>query len=168
MTYSFLEEALGGIRSGTFFRIGYITELPVKAAYAKEGWKILKRTESTVRTGVNYGSIKSVIEEREGRSEAPRARRNNIVPVQKGRVYKNNDTEQMYLRIFPTKKGTNKQVSYILVTPAHSEYHFKDLDEEMREMVRDSYFNEKSRPIATIKIDNIYKVGSYQLTPYIL
>ena len=154
MTYSFLEEALGGIRSGTFFRIGYITELPVKAAYAKEGWKILKQTESTVRTGVNYGKIKSVVEERD------------IVPIQKGRIYQNTDTEQMYLRVFPTKKGTNKKVSYILVTPGHSEYHFNDLDEEMREMVRDSYFNEKSRPIATIKIDNIYKVGDYQLTPY--
>lgn len=72
----------------------------------------------------------------------------------------------MYLRVFPTKKGTNKKVSYILVTPGHSEYSFNDLDEEMREMVRDSYFKEKSRPIATIKIDNIYKVGDYQLTPY--
>lgn len=166
MTYSFLEEALGGIRSGTFFRIGYITELPVKAAYAKEGWKILKKTESTVRTGVNYGKIKSVVEEREGRSEVTHTLKNHIVPVQRGRIYQNTDTEQMYLRVFPTKKGTNKKVSYILVTPGHSEYHFNDLDEEMRDMVRDSYFNEKSRPIATIKIDNIYKVGDYQLTPY--
>lgn len=166
MTYSFLEEALGGIRSGTFFRIGYITELPVKAAYSKEGWKILKKTESTVRTGVNYGKIKSVVEERKGRSEVTPTRKNHIVPIQKGRIYQNTDTEQMYLRVFPTKKGTNKKVSYILVTPGHSEYHFNDLDEEMREMVRDSYFNEKSRPIATIKIDNIYKVGDYQLTPY--
>lgn len=109
MTYSFLEEALGGIRSGTFFRIGYITELPVKAAYAKEGWKILKKTESTVRTGVNYGKIKSVVEEREGRSEVTHTRKNHIVPVQRGRIYQNTDTEQMYLRVFPTKKYTNDE-----------------------------------------------------------
>lgn len=168
MTYSFLEEALGGIRSGTFFRIGYITELPMKAAYAKEGWKILKRTESTVRTGINYGNIKSVVEEREGRSEVTRTHKNHIVPVQRGRIYQNTDTEQMYLRVFPTKKGANKKVSYILITPAHSEHYVKNLDDVMRKMVRDSYFNEKYRPIATIKIDNIYRVGDYPLTPYTL
>lgn len=166
MTYSFLEEALEGIRSGTFFRIGYVTELPVKATYAKEGWKILKKTESTVRTGVNYGKIKSVVEEREGRSEVTRTRKNHIVPIQRGRIYQNTDTEQMYLRVFPTKKGTNKKVSYILVTPGHSEYDFNELDKFMREMLQDSYFNKRSRPIETIKIDNIYKVGKYQLTPH--
>lgn len=167
MTYSFLEEALEGIHSGSFFRIGYITELPLKAAYAKEGWRILKVTESTVRTGINYRNIQSVIEDRESRSEVVRSRKNNIIPVQPRRIYKNVETDQMYLRVFPTVKGTNKDVSYILVTPSHSRYDFRELDEEMREMVRDSYFNQKARPIATLKIDSIYKVGNHELNPYI-
>lgn len=166
MTYSFLEEALEGIHSGSFFRIGYITEMPLKASYAKEGWRILKLTESTVRTGINYRKIQSVIEDREARSEVVRSRKNNIIPVQLHRIYKNVETNQMYLRVFPTVRGTNKDVSYILVTPGHSKYDFKDLDSEMREMIRDSYFNQKSRPIATLKIDNIYKVGKCELNPY--
>lgn len=167
MTYSFLEEALESVHSGSFFRIGYITELPLKAAYAKEGWRILKKTESTVRTGINYRKIQSVIEDREARSEVVRSRKNNIIPVLPHRIYKNVETDQMYLRVFPTVKGTNKKVSYILVTPGRSQYTFKDLDEEMREMVRDSYFTQKSRPIATLKIDNIYKVGENSINPYV-
>ena len=167
MTYSFLEEALEGVHSGSFFRIGYITELPLKAAYSKEGWRILKLTESTVRTGINYRRIQSVIEDRESRSEVVRSRKNNVIPVQPNRIYKNVETNQMYLRVFPTKKGTNKNVTYTLVTPARSQYTFNDLDEDMREMVRDSYFTQKSRPIATLKIDNIYKVKEYEINPYV-
>lgn len=167
MTYSFLEEALKDIHSGSFFRIGYITELPLKAAYAKEGWRIVKMTESTVRTGINYRKIQSVIKDQESRSEVIRSRKNNVVPVQPRRIYKNVVTDQMYLRVFPTQKGTNKNASYILVTPDRSPYTFKDMDEEMREMVRDSYFTQKSRPIETLKIDNIYKVGEHELDPYI-
>ena len=45
------------IPNGQMIRIMYQTELPIKAAYKKQCIKVLKVTETTVRTGVDYDNM---------------------------------------------------------------------------------------------------------------
>ena len=54
--------------NGRFFRMKYLTKLPVKAEYSKQGVVILKIVETTARTGVAYNKIKSVIEKMIGKT----------------------------------------------------------------------------------------------------
>ena len=48
------------IKNGTMARLKYKTELPLKAEFAKLGYKMYKIVETTVRFGVNYANISSV------------------------------------------------------------------------------------------------------------
>ena len=159
MTYEMIIEALNNIHPGSFVRIGYRTELPLKSSFSKQGCKIVRVSESTVRTGINYNNIGSVIEERMGRLEAPRARRKVITSVIKNKIYKNLDTDQMYLRVYPTRKGTNKKNTYLVTNADGSRYFSHTVDSNMKEMIRDSYFTDKFRPVSMIKIDNVYRIG---------
>lgn len=162
MTYEMILEALDNIHPGSFVRIGYNTEIPLKSSYAKQGYKLTRISESTVRTGIRYSNIKSVIQEREGRMEPARSYRKTIVPVIQNKIYKNKDTDQLYLRVYPTSKGTNKVSTYVLVSPNGASYISSTIDSPMREMVRDSYFDNKFRPISMIKLDNVHRIGEYK------
>ena len=161
MTYEMVIQALENIHPGSFFRISYKTELPLKATFSKQGYKIYRLCQSTVRTGINYGNIRFVIEERSQRPESSSSHKSNIVPVIKNKVYRNSETDQMYLRIYPTKKGTNK-VSYYAIHNPDGEVLFTDsLDSEFGYMVRESYFKGRFSPISMIKLENISQVGSF-------
>lgn len=160
MTYEMVIQALENIHPGSFFRISYKTELPLKAAFSKQGYKIYRLCQSTVRTGINYGNIRFVIEERSQRPESSSSHKSNIVPVIKNKVYKNSETDQLYLRIYPTKKGTNKISQYVVVNPDGMMTMVSQLDPENKGMVRDSYFTGKYSPISMIKLENLYRVGS--------
>ena len=50
------------LRNGTMARINYVTELPMKAEFAKLGYKILKVTETTARFGIKYSNLSAVKE----------------------------------------------------------------------------------------------------------
>lgn len=159
MTYEKIIEALKNIHPGSFVRIGYNTELPLKSSFSKQGCKIIRISESTVRTGINYRNIQSVIEEKAGQLEAPRSYRKVITSVIKNKIYKNLDTDQMYLRVYPTRKGTNKVSTYFVTTSNGNKYFSDSINDEMKEMIRDSYFDNKFRPISMIKIENVYRIG---------
>lgn len=162
MTYEMIVEALNTIHPGSFVRIGYHTELPLKAVFSKEGYRIIRTSESTVRTGVNYSNIQSVQEERANRSDPARPRASSIVPVIKNKVYRNENTDQMYLRVYPTIKGTNKVSNYLVICPDGSVKLLQSLDPDTKSMVRDSYFNGAHfTPVHMIKLDNIFRIGSF-------
>ena len=65
----------------------------------------------------------------------------------------------MYLRVYPTRKGTNKYNMYVVTTP-EGKYMSDSINSEMKEMIRESCLVEKFRPISMIKIENIYKIGN--------
>lgn len=163
MTYEMISRALETIHPGAFFRISYKTELPLKSSFAKEGYKIIRLCQSTVRTGINYRNIRFVIEERSQNSRATRAHKSSIVPVIRNKVYRNSETDQMYLRVYPTKKGTNKSVQYVVVNPDGMMCGMTQLDSKTKEMVRDSYFSERFSPVSMIKFENICRVGNFGL-----
>lgn len=160
MTYEMIIQALENIHPGSFFRISYKTELPLKSAFSKQGYKIYRLCQSTVRTGINYGNIRFVIEERSRNSYSSIPHKSNIVPVVKNRVYKNSETNQMYLRVYPTKKGTNKVSQYVIVNPDGMMSGMTNLDEKSKAMIRDSYFNSRYSPVSMIKLENLYRVGN--------
>lgn len=162
MTYDMITEALNSIHPGSFVRIGYHTELPLKSVFVKEGYKIIRTSETTVRTGVNYRNIQYVKNERVNRSEPPRSHKTHIVPVIKNKIYKNENTEQMYLRVFPTIKGTNKVSNYLVICPDGSVKLLRSLDPDTKSMIRDSYFSgARFTPVHMIKLDNIFRIGSF-------
>lgn len=160
MKYEMIIQALENIHPGSFFRVGYKTEVPLKSSFSKKGYKITRISESTVRTGVSYKNIHSVIEDRQSRPEPVKHSVTHITPVLINKVYMNQETDQMYLRVYPTKKGTNKCSIYAVTTP--DGFYFTDVvDDTMKEMIRESSLVEKFRPISMIKIENIYRIGSY-------
>ena len=53
-------EAIAAIPNGRFFKIGYITELPLKAESKRADYKIYKYTSRITRTGVAYNKLKDV------------------------------------------------------------------------------------------------------------
>lgn len=161
MTYEKVLEALNNIHPGSFVRIGYYTELPLKSSFSKQGYKILRASNSTVRTGINYYNIQSVIEEKSKKEQQPVARKKTLTSVIKNKIYKNIETEQLYLRVYPTSKGTNKVNTYFLISPDTSIQMVTEISPEMKNMVRDSYFTEKFRPISMIKLENLYRIGNY-------
>lgn len=162
MTYEMIVEALNTIHPGSFVRVGYHTELPLKAVFSKEGYRIIRTSESTVRTGVNYNNIQSVQEERANRSEPARSRTSRMVPVIKNKVYRNENTDQMYLRVYPTIKGTNKVSNYLVICPDGSVKFLQSLDPDTKSMIRDSYFSGAHfTPVHMIKLDNIFRIGSF-------
>ena len=55
-------DAISSIKPGTFVRVQYKTELPVKAAFKKAGYTITKYVSTTSRFGINYHNIQKVKE----------------------------------------------------------------------------------------------------------
>jgi hypothetical protein len=63
MTFLKQEEiikAAASVQGGRMVRIGYRTEVPLRAEFKKSGMKAYKISETTVRLGVNYEKIHSV------------------------------------------------------------------------------------------------------------
>ena len=58
------------LKPGSFVRIGYKTEPPMKAEYRNQGYKVIKTTTMTTRFGIDYHNIHSVkIREQENKNE---------------------------------------------------------------------------------------------------
>lgn len=139
---------------GRMMRISYTTELPVKAKYKKQGIRIVKEVETTVRTGVAYKNISKVIERRNSPDYVPpKPRENNSEWVIPNVLLKNNNTGKTYLYVAPMRKGNNLKALYKINT------HENPLD-VMKEYVIPSYFAEKDMPdVITICVDNIKKIN---------
>ena len=60
--YEDIYDAITSLPSGRFFKICYRTEMPLKAKYKNQGYKVYKYTYRVTRTGVSYNSLKEVKE----------------------------------------------------------------------------------------------------------
>ena len=150
---------VAGIRGGTMVRISYKTELPIKAAAKKEGIRIVKFVESTVRIGVNYDNIKSVIE-RKRNNPVSEHKESNYTWIIKNRICANEKTGSKYMRIATVPKNSNTRVNYFIETP--NECIFSEiLTDSEKELVQNSYWAPKpSSEVRNIKIENIIWIGS--------
>lgn len=158
-----IEEAMK-VRPGTLTRVGYTSELPVKAEYKKKGYRMFKIVETSVRLGVNYHNIASVIARKaeEGLKEAVQ-RTNNYEWVIKNKVSHNTATGKDYLYVANFNNGHNTKTRYFIEGTFVGTIDMGDeIDEHFAHLLIPSYWNRKSNggEVRTISFDNIYKIRS--------
>lgn len=140
--------------NGRFFRMKYLTKLPVKAEYSKQGVVILKIVETTARTGVAYNKIKSVIEKMTGKTkEEKESNWEWIIP---NKIKYNTNTKKSYFVIAPIKKGSNTDKIYILSERNNVRVVAED---EIKNYVNDSYWVDKEKPaVQNITLENVLTI----------
>lgn len=152
------------IRGGTIARVTYKTELPIKAEFKKQGYKIIKIVESSVRFGVNYHNISSVIQRKAQRSEESMiSRTNNYEWVVRNRIKHNTKTNKDYLVVASLPVGDNTKVKYILEGSVMGTLDMgSEIDSCYKNIVLDSYFtrSNEGREIRTISFENIIAINN--------
>lgn len=153
-------------KKGTIVRIAYSTELPVKAEFKKLGYMVYKLVETSVRIGVNYGNIASVIARKAQQEiDGHEARKvtNNYVPVVENLVYDNSNTEQTYLQVANLPNNSNTRSRYMIVDADGNHKYVDNLSDNDKALVRDSYFKPSSSyvgEIRRIKFENLLFLGN--------
>jgi len=156
MTKDNVMKCLNNIKPGTFTRITFVTELPLKAEFKNRGFRVTKTTSITTRFGIHYGNIKGV----EINNTTKDKKVNNFYWVDnfKKNLCYNTNTKKYYICTYPTKKGTNINTKYSIKYPDGS---FKgNLTSIDKNMVINSYWNKSSTKMMRINIDNVLKIGS--------
>lgn len=149
------------LRNGTMARINYVTELPMKAEFAKLGYKILKVTETTARFGVKYSNL-SAVKEKQSNSDKPE-KQNNYEWIVENKIAHNTNTNKDYIRFAPLKKyGSNKHVNLIFVdtTGRYFSFDSKEIPQDFKNMVQNSYWNKnhETPDIQTVLLENVILV----------
>lgn len=141
---------------GQFFKMSYISDLPMTAAAKREGLIALKSTTGTFRWGINYSHIKSVKEKDEAiktlgvapKHELPWGQWNPQYPQL---VINHKDKQYMRLYMTPNKSKSNYYLNGRPITK-----------EELIELgvVQKSYWNkgDTKQECMTINIANIQEI----------
>ena len=157
-------EATNSVRNGTIARVTYRTEVPLKAEFKKQGYRLIKITETTARFGVNYGKIASVIARNAERTlEEAVQRTNNYEWVIKNKVQYNTNTDKEYLVLANFNKGHNTKSKYILEGTFVGTIDMGNtIDSHYTHLVRDSYFNKSDSygEIKKIGFDNLIRINN--------
>lgn len=168
MTFDEVVNIVSTIKNGTMARLKYKTELPLKAEFAKLGYKMYKIVETTVRFGVNYANISSVIEKKnlssnEDKDKVRIKRHSNTDWVIKNKILHNNNTNKDYLVFAPMKKGANNKYNFVLVDSTNHQFSFNYwiLPEDFKQMVQQNYWTSHRdfHDIKNISMENVIWVG---------
>lgn len=154
--------ATKAIRGGSIARITYKTEVPIKSEFKKQGYKIIKIVETSVRFGVNYHNIASVIERKSNLEYVPTLRKNNYTWVVKNRIKHNDQTNKDYLVVATLPVGHNTKVKYLIEGTFVGTIDMGDsIDSHYQHIVLDSYFKKSSemREIKNISFENIITIN---------
>lgn len=154
MTFETLKTIISNIKAGTFFRVKYETELPVKAEFKNAGVVITKETVTTSRTGVSYDAVRKVFTE-DVADANPTPRVNNWSWVLPNRIKYNSNTDKNYLVLAPIND-----------MPTETRY-FKNGKEVSKDsivdLVRGSYWTSHSTDevpvIITVNADNVVGIN---------
>lgn len=145
---------LSKIQNGAFFKIRWMTELPLTAAAKREGITALKLTSATMRKGIKYSNQKSVQlkVEKEGKSLTSELPWGKWHPDYKGLVIQHKDKDYIRLYSSPNKS----KAEYILNGEIVSYEKLKESG-----YIQNSYFNKTSEsPDAmTLKAESILGIG---------
>ena len=142
-------EAIAAIPNGRFFKIGYITELPLKAEFKRADYKIYKYTSRITRTGVAYNKLKDV---KENNKEWSRPAKSSWKI--KNKIKTNISTGKDYIIIAPMNSGEHKYVHY-KITKGNWWVARNRLEDEFKDMVISSYFTKSNGSVRNIDLDNI-------------
>lgn len=160
MKLDIITEAVNKVKNGTCVRIGYTSQVPVKAKF-KDSISIKKMVATTVRLGVGYGNIKTV-KERQAANAAKSARMNNYSWVVKNKIKYNSSKDSFYLSVVTFPKGDHTKSVYEVCKDGNYSYFYSkdELKKYVGDYINDSYFNKKSKTETySINIDNVYRVG---------
>lgn len=155
------------VKPGTITRICYKIELPVKAEFKHQGYKMFKVVETSARLGVNYHKIASVIARKaeEGMKEAIK-RTNNYEWVLKNKVRHNTSTGKDYLYVASFNKGHHTKCYYVIISPEGPDMGWYTPNEFINTSYKNylipSYWNKHSGPASEVKnisFENIYRIG---------
>lgn len=156
-------KAVEKVKPGTFVRVCYKTELPVKAEWKKKGFKMIKIVETSVRFGVNYGNIASVKARKALEEDSNKPKRtNNYEWVLKNKIRHNTNTGKDYLYVALFNKGDNTKYKYILEHPFLGDIDMGDEIERIyNHILIDSYFKKRfEKPeVKNISFENIIRIN---------
>lgn len=155
-----LENILNTIKNGTFVRIGYTTEVPLRAKFKNSNITIKKIVITTGRLGVNYKNISKVTTNTQT-SNINRV--NNYIWVLKNKLKFNTNTNKYYLPVATIPTGSNTQVQYVIFENENKTcVNSKEQLKKYSEYIIPSYFTKNTNtPIFSVNIDNIWKVGNH-------
>ena len=154
------------VKPGTITRLLYKTECPIKSAYKKKGYRMVKLVETSARLGVNYHKIASVIARKaEMKAAEVIQRTNNYEWILRNKVRHNTATGKDYLYAASFNRGHHTNNFYILMKPEGDIEYLSSIEVEQVSQYRDllvpSYFNRQGpAEIRNISFENIYRIGS--------
>lgn len=152
--------AVKGIRHGTMCRISYKSEPTLKAECRKKGIKIVKYTEATVRLGVKYDNIGSVIERKTAEGYVPTNREYDGYWLVDNILYHNNKTGTDTLRVTNVPEHANKHSYFVITDENGVEQTVDTLSDEQREYITNSYFGNRGfSEVQSIKVDNVLRLA---------
>lgn len=161
---SLLLEKIKSIKNGRLFRLKYQVTVPIKAEFAHRGFEVIKTVETTTRTGVKYGNIKTVIKkallEKKSKGDS------NFSWIIPNKVRYNSHTENTFLYTAPISTGCNKNTVYEIRIPDCTQegnpgqwsYISKENLEALG-IIQNSYWTAGDRPINDINLANIISIG---------
>lgn len=162
LTSKEIMSAINSVRGGAIARIAYMTQVPLKAEFRKQGYELTKVVETSVRCGVDYNRIASVIARKSASDYAPSTRKNNYEWIIKNRVKHNTNTEKDYIVVATLPTGHHTRVKYILGGTSVGSIDMGDsIDVHFKDFVIDSYFRKSVEvsEIKTIAFDNILMIN---------
>ena len=155
--------AVKAVRGGTITRVTYKTEVPIKAEFKKQGYKLTKIVETSARIGVNYGHLPSVITRNTESNGEVIPKTNNYEWVIKDRICHNHKTDKDYVALVSFNKGHNTKVKYIIDGTFVGAIDMgNEIDKVYRHIVLDSYFKKPATPteFRRIAFDNIIRINN--------
>ena len=154
-------EIINNIKPGVCVRFGFISQVPVKAAF-KDDFQIRKFVVTTGRTGVRYNKLKAVLERKE-ESPAKRNTTNNYTWVIPQKVKFNSNTQKNYLVIATLPHGHNSKVAFeVRQGDKYCYFHGKKefMESEFAQYVQPSYFKKSSgTEVMSVNLDNVFCIN---------
>ena len=161
MPYDDIFAKLSSIKNGTMARIKYFSEMPIRATYKKQGIHLYKITEVTVRFGVNYNNIASVVEKKSENNEINSHKTTySWVNGFENKICYNENTGKNYVRFTYLPHGDNRHINYKIVKIEET-YTTKNLSNEDKELIIPSYWNKQHNmpEVQNIAFDHIISIG---------
>lgn len=146
------------IRKGSFVRISYTTELPLKAK-AAHTCKIVKRVDTIVRLGVNYHNIKSVKERVLQNGPSTKIYKNPYTNIY-GHILYQHENGNYYLQFATVNKNSNTK-EYFFLEDAYGERVISKETAKELDVVQDSYWTKGVPEVQKVKIENINRIGRW-------
>ena len=163
MCFESLINAIEEIPAGRLFRIKYSTEVELTKDAKEKGFKLIKTTETTTRTGVAYKNLKSTIEAMKTKLISNKPKRDNPWEyISENRIKYNKNTHLIYLCLANIRKGHNTKISYRLYNEnkQYIDFTFDELNKFVN-LVKKT--DEEFKPYITVKLENIREINGLQL-----